>query len=262
LQIGNPKVIATHTGIDVVADFRRADIAAGGQGAPLVPAFHQAVFARAGEDRVVLNIGGIANITVLPGTASLPVTGFDTGPGNTLLDAWARSHLNTAMDAGGRWAAQGNVNTALLAHLLKDPYFHTPPPKSTGREYFNADWLARHLPDTGIAAQDIQATLCALTAQSILDAIQQFAPRTQRILVCGGGIHNRELLRRLGDNQGGMMVESTQQHGIDPDWVEAIAFAWLAKQRLDGKPGNIPAVTGARQAVILGSCTRAENRTP
>ncbi|MGB5305178.1 MAG: anhydro-N-acetylmuramic acid kinase, partial [Gammaproteobacteria bacterium] len=260
--IGNPAVIAAGTGIDVVADFRRADIDAGGQGAPLVPAFHQALFARAGEHRVVLNIGGIANITILPSDASLPVTGFDTGPGNTLLDAWTRQHLDAPMDTGGRWAAQGSVHAELLAGMLQDPYFHAPPPKSTGREYFNPDWLARYLQDSGIAAQDVQATLCALTAQSILDALEHHAPRTQRLLVCGGGIHNPELLRRLAENQAGMPVESTQPYGVDPDWVEAVAFAWLAKQHLDGKPGNIPAVTGAQRPVVLGSRTRASRQIP
>jgi len=266
LQTGSPGVIANATRIDVVADFRRADIEAGGQGAPLVPAFHRAVFASPAEDRVVLNIGGIANITVLPADPARPVTGFDTGPGNTLMDHWAQRHLDTAMDVDGQWAASGTPDQALLARLLQDPYFNRPPPKSTGPEYFNLDWLSSQTGGATIAPADLQATLCELTAASIAKAIGRHAPGTKRLLVCGGGIHNRALMRRLQETLKALEPESTAAHGIDPDWVEAAAFAWLARQRLAGQPGNIPAVTGASRPVLLGRLTRApgsrESGTP
>jgi len=252
LQIGDPETIATLTGIDVIADFRRADIEAGGQGAPLVPAFHQAVFSSPREYRTVVNIGGIANITTLPPDASHAVTGFDTGPGNTLLDGWVRRHCNTAMDSNGDWAAGGHVVDTLLNSLLQDPYFRASPPKSTGREYFNLAWLLDHMNTGELSPQDIQATLCELTARTIATAVLQHAGETRRLLVCGGGVHNRHLLDRLAANLPDVAVESTAVYGLDPDWVEATAFAWLAKQTRDGKPGNIPEVTGARRAVKLG----------
>ena len=252
LQIGNPDVITANTGIDVVADFRSADIQAGGQGAPLVPAFHKASFATATENRVVVNIGGIANITVLPCDPAIAVTGFDTGPGNTLMDGWAQQQLNTAMDAGGDWAAGGTCDKQLLGRLLADPYFSSAPPKSTGREYFNLDWLSGFLPADNSAAQDIQATLCRLTTRTIVDAIERHAPDTARLLVCGGGIHNDCLMQQLRTDLAEIPVESTAQYGIDPDWVEAAAFAWLAKQNIEARPGNLPEVTGADHPVILG----------
>jgi anhydro-N-acetylmuramic acid kinase len=252
LQIGSPRQIARMTGIDVVADFRRADIEAGGQGAPLVPAFHAALFRSPTETRAVVNIGGIANISVLPADPSAPVTGFDTGPGNTLMDQWVREQQGLAMDRDGEWAAGGHPDPDLLACLQADPYFQLAPPKSTGREHFNLDWLSACLGQDGPTAQDVQSTLCELTAGSIADATRQFAGEARRLLVCGGGVHNRELLRRLAARLDPVAVESTGAHGLDPDWVEAVAFAWLAKQHLDGKPGNMPEVTGARHPVVLG----------
>ena len=256
LQIGNAALIAAQTGIDVVADFRRADIEAGGQGAPLVPAFHQAVFSQHGEHRAVVNIGGIANITVLPGDPTYPVTGFDTGPGNTLMDQWAQQHLDAALDMNGAWAAGGDTDKPLLDRLLQDPYFRQSPPKSTGREYFTMDWLQRQLNGEHSEPQNIQATLGALTAGSIADAVRQYAPGTSRLLVCGGGIHNTALMSALGDELETICIESTQAYGIDPDWVEAAAFAWLARQHLAGKPGNVPAVTGAHREAVLGKLFR------
>ena len=260
LQIGNPEIIAAETGIDVVADFRSADIRAGGQGAPLVPAFHKAIFSAATENRVVVNIGGIANITVLPADPAIAVTGFDTGPGNTLMDAWARQHLDTAMDAGGQWAAGGTCDEQLLEMLLGDAYFSLAPPKSTGREYFNLDWLSGFSAVNNIAAEDVQATLCSLTARTIIEAIDNYAPNTRRLLVCGGGIHNDCLMQQLTTGLPGSAVESTAQYGLDPDWVEAVAFAWLAKQKLEARPGNLPEVTGAIRPVILGTLVHAANR--
>ena len=256
LQIGNPDIIASLTNIDVVADFRRADIEAGGQGAPLVPAFHRARFSSTAENRVILNIGGIANITTLPADASKAITGFDTGPGNTLMDIWASRHLNTDMDTGGQWAAAGEVDYPLLQSMLADKYLVSAPPKSTGREYFNADWLSQYITRQDIPAQTIQATLCELTAQSIATAIRTHAADTRQLIVCGGGVHNRHLMARLQANLPGMAVDTTAAHGLDPDWVEAAAFAWLAKQRLADKPGNIPDVTGANRPVLLGNLFR------
>jgi anhydro-N-acetylmuramic acid kinase len=257
LQIGDPRTIAAMSGIDVIADFRRADIEAGGQGAPLVPAFHRAVFSTPREYRTVVNIGGIANITTLPSDASHPVTGFDTGPGNTLLDGWIRRHQATAMDRNGDWAAAGQIHAALLNDLMRDPYFNATPPKSTGREYFNLGWLLDRRETAGISPQDIQATLCDLTARTIATAVLEHAGDTQRLLVCGGGVHNRHMMHRLAVNLPNITVESTENYGLDPDWVEAAAFAWLAKQNLDGKPGNIPEVTGASRAVKLGYVFKA-----
>ncbi|MEO5702921.1 MAG: anhydro-N-acetylmuramic acid kinase [Gammaproteobacteria bacterium] len=260
LQIGNPSIIAETTGITTVADFRRRDIAAGGQGAPLVPAFHNAVFRSPVHERVIVNIGGIANITSLPTDLEKPVEGFDTGPGNTLMDAWTHHHLHQRMDDGGCWAATGKPNALLLNSMLNDPYFALAPPKSTGPEYFNLAWLDDKLQETRqneLSAQDIQATLCELTASTIAQAIVTRAHKSKQILVCGGGVHNQTLLQRMRLLLGGRELASTLAYGIDPDWVEAMAFAWLAKQTLDGKPGNLPAVTGARRAVILGGIYRA-----
>ena len=258
LQIGNPNIIARNTGIDVVADFRRADIEAGGQGAPLVPAFHQAVFTDNSEDRVILNIGGIANITILaPGNVT-PVSGFDTGPGNTLMDNWAQTHLQTSMDINGDWAAAGQVDTALLEHMLTDAYFQAAPPKSTGREYFNRHWLSQYTADCDATANTVQTTLCELTAHTAANAIQLYADSAKRLLVCGGGVHNMQLMKRLAANLPGLSVDTTAAYGINPDWVEAAAFAWLAKQHLEGKPGNIPAVTGASRALSLGRLVKQQ----
>ena len=256
LQIGSPETIAGSTQIDVIADFRNADIRAGGQGAPLVPGFHKAIFSNAAENRVVVNIGGIANITVLPGDPARPVTGFDTGPGNTLMDAWIRKHRHQPMDAGGSWAAGGTTSHTLLEAMLSDPYFHAAPPKSTGLEHFNISWLLSKPEVHELAPQDVQATLCTLTSKTIADAINTHATNTKRLLVCGGGIHNNLLIQQLESALPGIVVESTADHGLDPDWVEAAAFAWLAKQLLEGKPGNVPEVTGASQAVLLGKLFR------
>ncbi|MEO8460982.1 MAG: anhydro-N-acetylmuramic acid kinase [Dokdonella sp.] len=255
LQIGNPAVIAERTGIVTVADFRRADIAAGGQGAPLLPIFHSAVFGRTADVRVVLNLGGIANITVLADYR--PVTGFDTGPSNCLLDAWAERHLGTPRDDDGTWAASGALNTALLDRCLADPYFEAPPPKSTGREHFNLGWLDAHLAaidtDFAITETDVQATLLALSVRSIRDAVRVHASGTHEILVCGGGVHNGTLMRALQAAMPAIAVRSTATAGVDPDFIEAAAFAWLARERLAGKPGNLPSVTGARGPRLLGA---------
>jgi len=251
MQIGDPATIALGTGITTVADFRRADIAAGGQGAPLVPPFHDWLFRRHDRDRVVLNLGGIANVTVLPRDGSA-LTGFDTGPGNTLMDAWCERHRGSPYDAGGEWAASGRVHTALLEQLCKDPYFEAPPPKSTGFEHFNLDWVeAANV--TNVEPADVQATLCELTAVTVGRAVREHAAATTEILVCGGGSHNRRLLQRLEAALPGVSIGSTGDDGPAPDWVEAAAFAWLAAQTLAGQPGNAPTVTGAAAAVILGA---------
>lgn len=258
IQIGNPSVIAEATGITTVADFRARDIAAGGQGAPLAPAFHNAVFRCTDHDRAIINIGGIANITSLPAVAAKDVTGFDIGPGNVLLDTWALLHLNAPMDRDGQWAAGGTVNDALLAILLSDPYFKSSPPKSTGREYFNLPWLTRALEQlpTAPAPRDVQATLVELTAITIREAITHHCANAQQILLCGGGVHNVALAGRIASLLPGAKVASTATLGIDPDWLEAIAFAWLARQTLSAQPGNLPSVTGAAHPVILGGIYR------
>lgn len=251
MQIGDPAMIATATGIATVADFRRADLALGGQGAPLVPPFHEWLFRDKEQARVVLNIGGIANVTLLP-AGEADIAGFDTGPGNTLLDAWIRHHQGAAYDEAGRWASSGNCDAHLLARLLEDPYFAKAPPKSTGPEHFNLDWLHR-ANASDVAAADVQATLCELTAVSISNAVRSFAPETSQVLVCGGGIHNPEIQRRLGEQMPQVEISSTANAGLDPDWVEASAFAWLAMRTLKGLPGNHPAVTGASRFTVLGA---------
>lgn len=252
LQIGDPNIVAQLTGITTVADFRRRDMAAGGQGAPLVPAFHKAVFQRQGENRVILNIGGIANVTVLPGSDQQPVSGFDTGPGNILMDGWAARHLGTPLDEGGCWADSGTVVPEALNEMLRDPFFRQPPPKSTGREYFNQTWLHARPAVMELAPEDVAATLCELTATSIADAIRRLAPGTERIIVCGGGVHNETLMRRLKLLADPCRVETSAKHGVEPDWVEAVAFAWLARQTLNGRSGNLPSVTGAGKQTVLG----------
>lgn len=253
LQIGDPTRIAQATGITVVADFRRRDLAAGGQGAPLAPAFHHAFFASRDEHRVVVNIGGMANLTHLPAQGEpARVVGFDTGPGNVLLDLWHGRHRGGPCDAQGQWAASGRVDPVLLARFLDDPYFRRPPPKSTGRDYFNMQWLERagvsnHVPSA------VQATLAQLTAVSIADAVQGSIPGATRVLVCGGGAHNRDLMGRLAAALPTMTVEDTGSAGIAPDWVEAAGFAWLAREALAGRATNIPAVTGASGPVPMGA---------
>lgn len=256
LQIGDPNRIAEITGITTIGDFRRRDIAAGGQGAPLVPAFHQAAFGHANETATVLNIGGIANITILD---QQRVLGFDTGPGNTLLDLWSQQQQGKAYDAGGTWAAQGKVNSELLRHLTDDPYFRLAPPKSTGTEYFSPNWLRQKIqPFSALNPADIQATLCQLTADSIAEAILAHAADSKRVLACGGGVHNRTLMTML-KHRLSMPLESTTAFGIAPDHVEAVAFAWLARQTLLGKPGNLCSVTGAQKPVTLGGIYPARN---
>jgi len=251
VQIGDPNIIAERTGITTVADFRRRDVAAGGQGAPLVPAFHAAIFHTPDRDRAILNIGGMANLSVVPAAVEAEVFGFDTGPGNTLMDAWCQRHLGMPFDEGGRWGASGEVDTALLARLLEAPYLRGVPPKSTGREEFNLPWLEERLVGNE-APQDVQATLCAFTAASAADALERFAPATEEVLVCGGGAYNPTLMEALEGRLGNRYLASTSAYGVDPRWVEAIAFAWLAQRTLAGLPGNLPAVTGARHRVILG----------
>ena len=253
LQLGDANVIAERTGITTVNDFRRRDLAAGGQGAPLAPAFHAATLRDPTENRVVLNLGGIANITILPADPGLPVSGFDTGPANCLMDAWTRRHQGRPYDTGGEWAASTASHQGLLASLLDDPFFAAPPPKSTGTQQFSLPWLeARLTAFAGLSADTIQATLLALTAQTVADAVRRHAPATERVLVCGGGVHNRVLVNRLR----GLLeipLESTAGQGIDPDWMEAMAFAWLAQQTLSNAAGNMPTVTGARGPRILGA---------
>lgn len=250
-QIADPNIIAERTGITTIADFRRRDIAAGGQGAPLVPAFHQSVFQSAERHRVIVNIGGIANLTWLPTTGT--VVGFDTGPGNTLMDAWIQQHQQRAYDAEGAWASSGNVNKPLLNELLEDPFFTQPFPKSTGPEHFNLAWLTPKLLDHSIAPDDVQATLLALTTHSIAQAISALCPSgTADIFVCGGGSKNHALMKNLQTQMPGFSVGSTALLGVDPMWVEALAFAWLAKQTMESKHGNLAAVTGAKGARVLG----------
>ncbi len=249
VQLVNGARLAELTGIASIVDFRSRDIAAGGQGAPLVPAFHAATLSSTDEHRVIVNIGGIANLTDL--VANDTVTGFDCGPGNLLLDAWAARHLGKAIDENGAWAAGGGVLPDLLARLLAHDFFAAPPPKSAGREQFNLDWLLGCL-GGGEAPQDVQATLLELTARGITDAARKFCEGYDALYVCGGGVHNGALMQRL-EVLAGKPVRSTAVLGIDPDWMEALAFAWLAKQCLEGKPGNLPAVTGARGPRILGA---------
>jgi anhydro-N-acetylmuramic acid kinase len=255
LQLGKADVLASQTGINVISDFRAADIEAGGQGAPLTPAFHAAAFRTSSEKRTILNIGGIANITILPDDKNKPVKGFDSGPGNTLMDAWMIKIKNNSYDLGGNFARKGNVNEALLSSFLSDAYFKKKPPKSTGFEDFNLDWVDTYLKED-LPAQDVQATLCELTAKSITDAIRQCGLSNSRILVCGGGIHNTYLMERIKHLMKDSVIESTQTLGIHPDFVEAIAFAWLARQTIKRLPGNLPSVTGARKAVVLGKLSR------
>lgn len=250
LQLGNPALLAELSGICVVADFRSRDIAAGGQGAPLVPAFHDVVFRSSRIHRTVLNVGGIANITDL--NPSSTTTGFDTGPGNTLLDAWARRHTGRTFDEGGAWASSGQVIQQLLDALLGHPYFALPPPKSCGNEQFNLDWLESHLAK-GYASEDVQATLLELTASSVASAIKCWCGNPAELAVCGGGAHNTALLKRLAAHLPQVLVLNSNALGIGVDWVEAMAFAWLARQALLGLPGNLPAVTGSRGARILGA---------
>lgn len=256
IQLGDPNTLAALTGIAVVADFRRKDIALGGQGAPLVPAFHHAVFSSFNESRAILNLGGIANITWLPGVAS-GVTGFDTGPANTLLDRWFKAcHIDHEddFDRHGAFAARGQVQENLLNNLLNDPFFQRPPPKSTGREVFNLDWLQQQIGDlSAYRPADIQTTLVALTARSVADAVRQWLPeQPDTIFVCGGGAYNPILMSALKAELPNKQWHATSVLGVSPQHVEAMAFAWLAYCYMHRKPGNLPAVTGASRPTILG----------
>ncbi|HSI28869.1 MAG: anhydro-N-acetylmuramic acid kinase [Methylophilus sp.] len=250
LQIGNHARLAELTQIAVIGDFRSRDIAAGGQGAPLVPAFHQAVFANATKNRAIINIGGIANISWLPLNGQ--VTGFDSGPGNMLLDQWTLHHTGQAYDANGDWSAKGQVNTALLEAMLAEPYLALAAPKSTGRDLFNQQWLTQHLQAIDDRPENIARTLLELTAHSIADAITRFCPGMDEAYVCGGGAHNGLLIERLSILLG-CVIEPTDKLGVAVDWVEAVAFAWLAQRCVDGLSGNLPAVTGAQGPRILGA---------
>lgn len=255
LQLNAPALLAELTGIAVVADLRSRDVAAGGQGAPLVPAFHQGVFGQAGQTTLVLNIGGISNLSVLGADGA--VQGFDCGPGNALMDGWCQRHTGQPYDDGGRFAASGSVLQPLLQRLLAEPFFAQEPPKSTGRDLFHADWLAAHLAATAEAAQatpaDIQATLTELTAASCADAVRRWGRGGLQLLVCGGGALNGHLMQRIAALLPGVAVGSTAERGLPPLEVEAAAFAWLARQCLRGLPGNLPAVTGARGPRVLGA---------
>jgi len=250
VQIGNAALLAELTGITVVSDFRSRDVAAGGQGAPLVPAFHASAFGAQDEDRVVLNLGGIANVTLLARGGG--VRGFDTGPGNCLLDLWAQRSRGERFDAGGRWAAGASADRALLERLLEEPFFALAPPKSSGRELFNAAWLERRL-DARLPAQAVQATLLELTAQTVVRAILTHAESAARVIVCGGGAHNDALRARIATLLAPRTVETSDAWGIGVAQVEAAAFAWLARCALRGEAAGLPAVTGARGARVLGA---------
>lgn len=256
-QTNNPALLAERCGIDVIADFRSRDVAAGGHGAPLVPAFHRAVFGAEGRMRVVANIGGMANISILDGMSE-KVVGFDTGPGNVFLDLWAAQHLSRPFDTGGQWGAGGKIIPRLLSTMMAEPFFALPPPKSTGRDLFDPVWLLRQLSAYPQAEpQDVQATLCALTARTLADAIVTHAGKTQEVYVCGGGACNSALLdclqRELLAHGSSATVASTETLGIAPNHVEALAFAWLAGRFTARLPGNLPTVTGARGARVLGA---------
>jgi anhydro-N-acetylmuramic acid kinase len=253
LQIADPNIIAEVTGITTVADFRRRDMAAGGQGAPLVPAFHQQIFRHSKKNRVILNLGGIANITLLPADKSKAATGFDTGTANTLMNHWIQQQEDKPYDENGKWAASGTINEDFLKELLDDDYFKLDPPKSTGTEYFNPTWLTKKLSAFPfLAVEDVQATLAVFTAVTIRDAINHHANEVKEIIICGGGVHNDFLLQQLKQLLPNIEINSSAKYGLDPDYIEATAFAWLAKQTMEHKTGNLPEVTGAKQKVILG----------
>ncbi len=261
LQIGNNALLAELTNINVIGDFRSRDIAAGGQGAPLVPAFHRAIFGDSNKNRAIVNIGGIANITYLgkngyskngAGLNSGIVMGFDSGPGNMLIDSWTKLRLGKDYDANGDWAATGVVLESLLSNMLAEPYFALPPPKSTGRDLFNDHWLTQYLLYLHLKSEDVARTLVALTANTIANSIKMNCFETDEIYVCGGGAHN-SLLIKLIEAEYGASIQSTMDLGIDVDWVEAVAFAWMAKQCIENKPSNLPTVTGASGLRVLGA---------
>lgn len=249
LQIGDPNIIAELTGITTIADFRRRDLAAGGQGAPFAPLFHNQVFRSQEKNRAIINIGGISNVSLLAKDNS-QMLGFDTGPGNGLLDSWIKKNKNQEYDQNGKWAASGKVDQQLLEKLLADPYFKKASPKSTGREYFNLDWLAKFLDQQ--KPEDIQATLTDLTAHTILEAIRNASWRDGEIVFCGGGTHNHYLMQRLTELGKEFTVMTTDDLGVPADWIEAMLFAWLAKQTMEHIKIDTRSVTGAKHPVILG----------
>ncbi len=251
LQLCAPALLAELTGIDVAADFRSRDVAAGGQGAPLVPAFHLGAFGLPGQCRAVLNLGGIANLSVLPGDGN--ALGWDCGPGNALLDHWCQMHLDAPFDRDGAWAAKGSVHAALLDSLLTEPYLQMSPPKSTGRDLFHAQWLQTHLNRHSASPVDVQATLTAFTARCCARDLLQHAPKAQTLIVCGGGALNHSLMHGLAQELPGLDVVGSQSHGLPPLQVEAAAFAWLAFKLVQRQPASLPSVTGARGARVLGA---------
>jgi len=258
LQIGDPNIIAELTGITTVADFRRRDMAAGGQGAPLVPAFHVEFFHTPSENRAILNLGGIANLTLLPTDMNQKVIGFDTGPANCLLNDWIKYRKQLDYDDAGQWSASGDMNESLLDICLSDPYFSKLPPKSTGRDYFQLEWLQKSLQKIdSIKDVDVQSTLTELTVQSVANNLRQYAPKTKHLFICGGGVHNQDLLKRLQTCLPEIIIESTSIIGVEPDYVEATAFAWLARQTLNHQTINLSSITGAKHCRILGGIYQA-----
>ena len=254
IQLNNPSLLAELTGIAVVADFRGRDVAAGGQGAPLVPAFHQSVFGHTDTAVTVLNLGGIANLSVLPAVGKGDILGFDCGPGNALMDAWCKQHTGQPFDAGGTWAASGKLLPALLASLLEEPYFAAPPPKSTGRDLFSLTWLAAKLaPFSAERPEDIQNTLTELTASACISCASSYGKNSTQLVVCGGGVFNTHLMERLQAGLPSMQVVPSDAHGLPPLQVEAAAFAWLARQAVSRQPGNLASVTGAAGPRVLGA---------
>jgi len=254
MQIGDANQISYLTGITTVADFRRKDMAANGEGAPLAPAFHQQVFYSKSENRAVLNIGGISNLTYLPKDKNQDCFGFDCGPGNILMDAWIRLHQQKDYDDNGNWSASTKPSENLVSQLMKDPFIHQAPPKSTGKEHYHLDWLSKQLAQLKpLSDSEVQASLSQFTCDSIVHAILNNLPQLDRLIICGGGVHNTHLMSLLKTKLPDIDIDSSERHGIHPDWVEAIAFAWLAKQTLNNKPGNLPAVTGADKQLVLGA---------
>ncbi len=260
LQIADPNVIAARTGITTIADFRRMDMALGGQGAPLAPLFHQSIFRSPDRHRAILNLGGIANLTFLPKDPEQPVVGLDTGPASGLMDAWILRHRQKRFDKGGQWALSGSVHSALLQRLLADPYFNRPTPKSTGREYFSLQWLDHQLQQSGLTllpAEDVQATLLEFSARTVVDGFLLTTAPPEQLVVCGGGIYNDALLRRIRTLAPQTEVFSSAELGIPPDWVEAMTFAWLAWRRVCGSTVDCTRLTGARQPALLGGLYEA-----
>jgi len=251
LQLGDPSTLAERTGVTVVADFRRRDVAAGGHGAPMLSGLHATLLRSMDEPRAVLNLGGIANLTLLPADPVQPVRGFDTGPANGLMDAWCLRHMGEPFDRGGAFARSGSVDVALLERLSSDPWFAAPPPKSSGRDQFHLSWVEACL-DGSEHPADVQATLLALSARTIANALRAAQPDTARLIACGGGVHNLALMDALAAQLPGCRVESSAAHGLEPDYIEAMGFAWLARQTLLGRPGNLPEVTGASGLRVLG----------